>query len=329
MNSANDQDKGRNMASIAILDDYQGVALTMADWTNLAKLHRLQVFRQPFNSQDQTAAALAGFEIVCLMRERTPFPAAVIHRLPKLKLCVTTGLRNAAIDVAAATAGGVMVCGTPSGGHATAELAFGLMLSIARHIPFEAQAMRTGGWQTTVGQDLKGKTLGILGLGKLGSQLSTYARAFGMTVIAWSQNLTAEKAAAGGATLVSKDELFRRSDFISIHSVLSDRTRGMVGAAELGAMKPTAAIINTSRGPIIDGDALLAALRENRIAAAALDVYEEEPLPWEHPLRKEPRALLTPHLGYVTEETYRMFYGGTVAAIEAWLAGKPIHQIAG
>ncbi len=315
------------MASIAILDDYQGVALAMADWSGLAKEHRLQVFRHPLANQDETAAALAGFEIVCLMRERTPFPAQLFRRLPKLKLCVTTGLRNASIDVGAATAHGVIVCGTPSGGHATAELAFGLMLSIARHIPFEAQAMRTGAWQTTVGQDLKGKTLGILGVGKLGGQMAAYARAFGMTVIAWSQNLTAQKATAAGATLVAKDELFRRSDFISIHSVLSDRTRGIVGAAELGAMKPTAAIINTSRGPIIDGEALLAALRQNRIAAAALDVYEEEPLPWEHPLRKEPRALLTPHLGYVTEETYRMFYGGTVAAIEAWLAGKPIHQI--
>lgn len=315
------------MASIAILDDYQGVALAMADWSGLATEHRLQVFRHPLANQDETAAALAGFEIVCLMRERTPFPAQLFHRLPKLKLCVTTGLRNASIDVGAATAHGVIVCGTPSGGHATAELAFGLMLSIARHIPFEAQAMRTGAWQTTVGQDLKGKTLGILGLGKLGGQMAAYARAFGMTVIAWSQNLTAEKATAAGATLVAKDELFRRSDFVSIHSVLSDRTRGIVGAAELGAMKPTAAIINTSRGPIVDGEALLAALRQNRIAAAALDVYEEEPLPWEHPLRKEPRALLTPHLGYVTEETYRMFYGGTVAAIEAWLAGKPIHQI--
>ncbi len=315
------------MASIAILDDYQGVALAMADWSGLAKEHRLQVFRHPLANQDETAAALAGFEIVCLMRERTPFSAQLFHRLPKLKLCVTTGLRNASIDVGAATAHGVIVCGTPSGGHATAELAFGLMLSIARHIPFEAQAMRTGAWQTTVGQDLKGKTLGILGVGKLGGQMAAYARAFGMTVIAWSQNLTAQKATAAGATLVAKDELFRRSDFISIHSVLSDRTRGIVGAAELGAMKPTAAIINTSRGPIIDGEALLAALRQNRIAAAALDVYEEEPLPWEHPLRKEPRTLLTPHLGYVTEETYRMFYGGTVAAIEAWLAGKPIHQI--
>lgn len=315
------------MPSIAILDDYQGVALTMADWSALARTHRIQVFRQPFATQESAAAALAEFEIVCLMRERTPFPASLIEKLPNLKLCVTTGMRNASIDVAAALKRGVVVCGTPSGGHATAELAFGLMLSIARHIPFEAQAMRTGAWQTTVGQDLRGKTLGILGLGKLGTQMAGYGRAFGMPVIAWSQNLKPETATAAGATAVTKDELFRQSDFISIHSVLSDRTRGIVGAAELGLMKPTAAIINTSRGPIIDGAALLAALRERRIAAAALDVYDEEPLAADHPLRHEPNALLTPHLGYVTEETYRLFYGGTVSAIEAWLAAKPINQI--
>jgi phosphoglycerate dehydrogenase-like enzyme len=315
------------MAAIAILDDYQGVALKLADWSQLQREHQIQVFRQPFTNQQAAAAALAGFEVICLMRERTPFPAAMFEQLPKLKLCVTTGMRNASIDVAAAQKQGVVVCGTPSGGHATAELAFGLMLSIARNIPFETQAMRTGAWQTTVGTDIRGKTLGILGLGKLGSQMAAFGRAFGMTVIAWSQNLTAEKSAAGGAELVSKEDLFRRSDYVSIHSVLSARTRGIVGAAELALMKPTAAIINTSRGPIIDGAALLAALRDGRIRAAGLDVYDEEPLAPDHPLRNEPRAILTPHLGYVTEETYRMFYGGTVSAIEAWLAGKPINQI--
>lgn len=299
----------------------------MANWTALARTHRIQVFRQPFVTQESTAAALAEFEIVCLMRERTPFPAALIEKLPNLKLCVTTGMRNASIDLAAALKQGIMICGTPSGGYATAELAFGLMLSLARHIPFEAQAMRTGAWQTTVGQDLRGKTLGILGLGKLGTQMAGYGRAFGMPVIAWSQNLKLETATAAGATLVTKDELFQQSDFISIHSVLSDRTRGIVGATELGLMKSTAAIINTSRGPIIDGAALLAALRGRKIAGAALDVYDEEPLSWEHALRQEPCALLTPHLGYVTEETYKLFYGGTVAAIEGWLAGKPVNQI--
>ncbi len=315
------------MAAIAILDDYQGVALKMADWSGLQRTHTTKVFRQPFANEDAVAAALANFEIVAAMRERTPFPAALFARLPKLKLLVTTGLRNASIDVAAASRHGVVVCGTPGGSHATAELAFGLMLSIARNIPYELQGMRAGAWQTTVGRDLKGKTLGILGLGKLGSQLAIYAKAFGMTVIAWSQNLTAEKAAAGGAEFVSKQDLFRRADFVSIHTVLSQRSRGLVGAAELALMKPTAAIINTSRGPIIDGDALLAALREGRIAAAGLDVYDAEPLSADHPLRAEPRALLTPHLGYVTEETYRLFYAGTVAAIEAWLAGKPVNQI--
>ena len=315
------------MAAIAILDDYQDVALQMADWSGLRRAHTIQVFSQQFANEDATAAALADFEIVAAMRERTPFPSSLFARLPKLKLLVTTGMRNASIDVAAATRHGVVVCGTPSGGHATAELAFGLMLSIARNIAYEAQAMRAGAWQTTVGRDLNGKTLGILGLGKLGSRLATYAQAFGMTVIAWSQNLTAEKAATAGAELVSKQDLFRRADFVSIHSVLSERSRGLVGAAELALMKPTAAIINTSRGPIIDGDALLAALRDGRIAAAGIDVYDAEPLAANHPLRAEPRALLTPHLGYVTEETYRLFFGGTVAAIEGWLAGKPINQI--
>ena len=315
------------MASIAILDDYQGVALKMADWSGLQRQHPMKVFRQPFASEDAAATALADFEIVCLMRERTPFPASLFARLPKLKLVVTTGMRNASVDVAAATKHGVVICGTPSGGHATAELAFGLIMSIARNIPYETQAMRQGAWQTTVGRDLRGKTLGILGLGKLGSQLAVYAKGFGMNVIAWSQNLTAEKAKAAGAELVTKQDLFSRSDFISIHMVLSERSRSLVGAAELALMKPTAAIINTSRGPIIDGVALLAALRDGRIASAGLDVYDSEPLAADHPLRSEPRAILTPHLGYVTEETYRLFYGGTVSAIEGWLAGTPINQI--
>ena len=315
------------MAAIAILDDYQGVALTMADWSALQRTHSIQVFRQPFATEKAAAEALAAFDVVCLMRERTPFPATLFASLPNLKLCVTTGMRNASIDVAAAKARGVVVCGTPSGGHATAELAFGLLLAIARNIPFETAAMRTGAWQTTVGTDVRGKTLGILGLGKLGNQMAAFGRAFGMTVVAWSQNLTPEKAAGGGAELVTKPELFRRSDYISIHSVLSERTRGVVGAAEFALMKPTSAIINTSRGPIIDGAALLAALREGRIRAAGLDVYDSEPLDPGHPLRSEPRAILTPHLGYVTEETYRMFYGGTVQAIEGWLASTPVNQI--
>ncbi len=316
------------MAAIAILDDYQDVALSMADWTRLAKTHQIKVFTQPFANEQEAAAALGAFEIICAMRERTPFPRSLFAKLPSLKLCVTTGLRNAAIDLAAAAEHNVLVCGTPSGAHATAELAFGLILSLARNIPFEANAMRTGAWQTTVGQDLSGKTLGILGLGKLGQRIAGYAKAFGMTTIAWSQNLTPDKATAGGAIWVSKDDLFRRSDFLTIHSVLSERTRGIVGAAELALMKPTAAIVNTSRGPIIDGAALLVALQTKRIAGAALDVYDSEPLAADHALRSEPRALLTPHLGYVTQETYRMFYGGTVAAIEGWLAGNPINIVA-
>jgi phosphoglycerate dehydrogenase-like enzyme len=317
------------MASIAVLDDYQGVALQMADWSGLAKTHTIRVFRVPFISEAEAAKELAGFEIICAMRERTLLQGSLLKQLPKLKLIVTTGMRNAAIDMDAAKTQGIMVCGTASGGHATAELAFGLMLNLARHLSFETQAMRAGHWQTTVGQDIRGKTLGILGLGKLGGQMAGFGRAFGMNTIAWSQNLTSEKALAANATLVDKTELFKRSDFISIHSVLSPRTRGVVGAAEFALMKPTAHIINTSRGPIIDQPAMLAALKSGQIAGVALDVYDTEPLRPDDPLRFEPRALLTPHLGYVTAETYKLFYGGTVAAIEAWALGQPINQLVG
>jgi phosphoglycerate dehydrogenase-like enzyme len=317
------------MAAIAVLDDYQGVALQMADWSGLAKTHTIRVFRVPFVSEAEAAKELAGFDVICAMRERTLLPGSLLSQLPKLRLLVTTGMRNAAIDMVACKAKGIMVCGTASGGHATAELAFGLMLNLARHLSFETNAMRAGHWQTTVGQDIRGKTLGILGLGKLGAQMAGFGRAFGMTTIAWSQNLTSEKAMAANATLVDKAELFAKSDFISIHSVLSDRTRGVVGAAEFAVMKPTAYIINTSRGPIIDQSAMLAALRGGNIAGAALDVYDSEPLRPDDPLRFEPRALLTPHLGYVTTETYKLFYGGTVAAIEAWLLGQPVNQLMG
>jgi phosphoglycerate dehydrogenase-like enzyme len=261
------------------------------------------------------------------MRERTPFPRALLERLPNLKLLVTTGLRNASVDVAACKERGITVCGTESGGHATAELAMAIMLGLARNFHVELANMREGRWQTTVGQDLKGKTLGLLGAGKLGGQLAQYARAFGMNLIAWSQNLTDARAAEVGAKRVEKDDLFRQSDFISVHLVLSPRSRGLVGAREIGLMKPTAFIINTSRGPIIDGTALASALKEGRIAGAGLDVYDVEPLPAADALRKEPRALLTPHIGYVTAETYEMFFPGIVEAIDAWLAGKPVKVI--
>lgn len=316
------------MASIAILDDYQNVALKMADWSRLQQGHKLVVFNQHLPDLESRARALADFEVIGVMRERTPFPRALIERLPKLKLIVTTGKRNASIDVAAANERGVTVCGTGGGGHPTAELAIALMLGLARHLREEFHAMRAGGgWQSTIGFDLDGRTLGILGLGNLGGRVARIGAAFGMKLIAWSENLTPERARAQGAEHVSKDELFARSDIVSIHLILSQRSRGLVGARELALMKPTALLINTSRGPIVEEAAILAALREKRIAGYGADTFDAEPLPANHPLRSEPRALLTPHLGYVTEDTYRKFYPGMVAAIEGWLAGKPVGVI--
>jgi phosphoglycerate dehydrogenase-like enzyme len=317
------------MVAIAILDDYQNVALGMADWSGLQRDHRIVAFNQRLPDVEAAARALAEFEVIGIMRERTPFQRALFEKLPKLKLLVTTGKRNASIDLEAAKAQGVTVCNTGGAGRATAELAVGLMIALARHFREEFHAMRPGGgWQTTLGIDLEGRTLGILGLGNLGARVGRIGAAIGMKVIAWSQNLTPEQARELGAERVEKDELFRRSDVISIHLVLSPRSRGLVGARELGLMKPTALLINTSRGPIIDEAALLAALREKRIAGFGGDTYDVEPLPSDHPLRAEPRALLTPHLGYVTEETYRDFFGGMVQTIEAWLAGKPINVLA-
>ena len=322
------------MVAIALLDDYQNVALRMADWSNLQKNHRVVVFNERLNDVGSAARALADFDVVCVMRERMPFPRALFEKLPKLRPLVTTGKRNASIDMAAGADHKVTICGTGTGGYgggrglSTAELAIALMLGLARHLREEFHTMRAGGgWQTTVGFDLDGRTLGILGLGNLGTQVAKIGQAFGMKAIAWSENLTPERAREKGAEHVTKDELFRRSDVISIHTVLSPRTRGLVGARELGLMKPTAIMINTSRGPIVDEAAMLAALREKRIAGYGADTFEVEPLPSNHPLRSEPRALLTPHLGYVTEETYRGFYAGIIAVIEGWLAGKPVNVI--
>jgi len=317
------------MVSIAILDDYQNVALAMADWSRLQQAHRIVVFNEHLPDLDAVARALAPFDVVGIMRERTPFPRALFERLPKLRLLVTTGKRNASVDLAAAGAHNVTVCGTGGGRTATAELAVGLMLALARHLRAEFQAMRPrGGWQTTLGFDLEGRTLGVIGLGTLGSKVAKICRAIGMQPIAWSENLTAARASEHGAERVDKDELLRRADVISIHTVLSARTRGLIGARELELMKPSAILINTSRGPIVQEAAVLAALRTGRIAGYGADTFDVEPLPADHPLRAEPRALLTPHLGYVTEDTYRSFYAGMVAAIEAWLEGKPIGRIA-
>lgn len=315
------------MARIAVLDDYQRVALNMADWSRLQVAHEIVVFDKPFAGPAAAQEALAGFEVLAIMRERTAFPREMFSALPKLKLMVTTGHRNAAVDMQAAADHGVTVCGTEAPGHATAELAFGMIIALSRHLVAEHGNMRAGAWQTTVGRDLKGRTLGLLGLGRLGSQMAKYAHAFGMPVIAWSQNLTVADAAAHGVIRVDKDELFLRADVVSIHTKLSKRTTGIVGTRELNLMKRDTLLINTSRGPIVDDAALLAALGAGKLGGVGIDVYEPEPLPADHPLRKAPRTLLTPHIGYVTEETYRVFYGGTVAAIEAWLAGTPVHVL--
>ena len=312
----------------AILDDYQNVVLKLADWSAVTPDLDVKVFTAPFADQQRVIEALRDAEIVCLMRERTPFPRAVIEALPKLKLIVTTGMRNAAIDVAAAQERGVAVCGTGTAHHPTAELAFGLMLDLARKISFEDAQLKKGvPWQTTIGVDLIGRTLGILGLGKLGARVARYAQAFEMKVLAWSQNLTEARCREVGVGYADKEQLLRQSDFVSIHLVLSPRTRGLIGAAELALMKPSAFLINTSRGPIVEEKALLDALREGRIAGAGLDVYDAEPLPPDHLLRGLPNTVLTPHLGYVTEDNYRLLYRETVEAIRAWLDGKPIRLL--
>lgn len=313
----------------AILDDYQNVALTMADWSPLADRVEITVFNEGLGDEAAVVAALSGFEIVCLMRERTPFPASVIEALPNLRLIVTSGPKNAAIDVAAATARGVVVCGTESLPHPTAELTFAHILEFARQVGAENARLKAGApWQSTVGLDLNGRTLGLLGLGRLGARVAGIARAFDMNVIAWSENLTNERAAEHGAQRVTKERLFAEADFLSVHTVLSDRTKGLVGAAELALMKPTAALVNTSRGPIVDEAALLDAVRAERIAGACLDVFDEEPLPLDHPYRQEPRIQLSPHLGYVTERAYRLFYTQMVEDIDAFLRGAPTRTIA-
>jgi phosphoglycerate dehydrogenase-like enzyme len=312
----------------AVLDDYQSVAMQMADWSPVAKDVEIEVFHRPLGDEAGIIRALQKFSIVCAMRERTLFSKAVFEGLPDLRLLVTTGMRNAAIDVAAARERNVTVCGTESTGHPTAELAFGLMLELARKIGHEHARLKAGAWwQETIGIDLFGKTLGIVGLGRLGSRAAAIGRAFGMQLVAWSQNLTEDKAREAGAARVEKDELFRRADFITIHLQLSPRTQGLVGAKELALMKPSAFLINTSRGPIVEEAALIAALRERRIAGVGLDVYDVEPLPQDHPLRKADNAVITPHLGYVTQDTFRIFYKQTVEDIRAFLDGKPVRVI--
>ena len=312
----------------AILDDYQNVALTMTDWSKVKDDLEIKVFNEHLGAADKVIAALKGFAIVCAMRERTAFPRAVIEALPDLKLLITTGMRNASIDLEAAKACGVIVCGTPGFGNATAAIAAGLMLELARHIGYENARLKAGApWQTTIGFDLEGMTLGLLGLGRLGARMAEIGRAFKMNLIAWSQNLTPEKCSEVGVEYVSRDDLFHRADFLSIHVQLSPRTRGLIGAHELGLMKKSAYLINTSRGPIVEEAALIAALAEKRIAGAGLDVFDIEPLPIDHPLRKLDNVVLTPHLGYVAEQNYRAYFAGMVEDIRAFLDDKPVRVL--
>jgi phosphoglycerate dehydrogenase-like enzyme len=306
---------------IAILDDYQHAALQFADWDSLDA--EITVFDKPLGDQDAVARALEGFDVVVAMRERTRFDAAQLRLLPDLKLLVSTGPRNAAVDVAAANAQGVVVSHTGYLPHPTSEHTWALILAAARNLPAEERAVRDGGWQQGVGMSLHGKTLGVIGLGRLGSAVAAIGTAFGMDIVAWSQNLTPERAAERGATAVSKEELLRTADVVTIHLVLSDRTRGLLGAGELALMKPGAILVNTSRGPIVDTDALIAAVNAGAIRAA-VDVYDTEPLPVDHPIRSTRNTVLTPHIGYVADDLYRVFYGDAVEDIAAFDAGRPI-----
>ena len=312
---------------IAVIDDYQKIAREMADWSAIEGAHDVTFFHEPIGERDAVVAALKDFEVVCIMRERTLFDRATLEGLSNLKFLVTTGMRNAALDLEYLKERGIPVSGTGGSTNATPELAWGLMLSLARHIPTENQRMREGSWITTLGTDLAGSTLGIVGLGRLGAMVAKVGNAFGMNVIAWSQNLTDEQAAEAGAKRVSKEDLFRQSDFITIHYKLSERSTGLVGAAELEMMKSTAYIVNTSRGPIIDNDALIAALKDGQIGGAGLDVYNDEPLAKDHPIRSCPRTVLTPHLGYVSKATYKQFYGETVEDLAAWFSGSPVRLL--
>ena len=319
------------MLKMALCDDYQGVALASADWQRLAGKVEVTAFQEHMGSVDEAAARLAPFDVVCLMRERMAVPKALIDRLPNLKLVLLTGARAPSLDVAACTARGIPVCHTgPAPTYAsTAELGWGLVLMCARDMAKAERNMRSGKWHDGLagGLVLDGARLGLVGLGRLGGRTARYGKAFGMDVVAWSQNLTPDKAAAEGARYVSKDELMATSDIVSIHLVLSDRTRGLIGAADIARMKSSAFLVNTSRGPIVDEPALFDALRQRRIAGAGLDVYDREPLPADHPLRRMDNVVLMPHLGYVSADVYKYFYRDCLEDLEAWMAGKPIRVI--
>jgi phosphoglycerate dehydrogenase-like enzyme len=312
------------LARLAILDDYQGVTLALGPWGDAPPTLQITTFRDTLKDQDALVERLAPFDAILAMRERTPFPRALLERLPNLRLLISTAARNRSIDLAACVELGITACGTPDNGSPTVDLTWGLILSLARDIPNQQASLRAGTWQTSVGIGLEGKTLGVLGLGKLGGKVAKVGAALGMRIIAWSPNLTEERAAEIGATRVDKATLLAEADVLTLHVVLSDRSRGIIGAADLALMKPAAFVVNTSRGPLIDQPALIAALQEGRIAGAGLDVFDEEPLPPGHPILSAPNTVLTPHLGYVSEQNYRAYFGGAVDALNAFESGHPI-----
>lgn len=312
---------------IAVIDDWQDVASGVVDWSVLETVGQVHFLHDYPADTATMIERLKGFEVICVMRERSPFDKALLQGLPKLKLLVTGGMRNAAIDIAAAKAQGIQVCGTDSYKHAAPELTWALIMASTRNLVAEANSLRAGNWQVGLGGDLYGKTLGILGLGSIGQKVAQFAQAFGMRVIAWSENLTPERAAQSGVTWVSKQALFEQADILTVHLVLSDRSRGLVDAQALGWMKPGARLVNTARGPIVDEQALVQALQSGRLAGAALDVYSEEPLPADHPFRHLPNVLATPHVGYVSEQNYRQFYAQMIEDIQAWANGASIRAL--
>jgi phosphoglycerate dehydrogenase-like enzyme len=312
---------------ILVLDDYQHVALRMADWSRLQAQGRVDVSGDHIADPDELVERLSPYDVVVLMRERTALPAHIIDRLPRLKLVVTTGRRNPVLDLEACRRRGVVVCNTTSPAGSTVEHTWALLLGLCRHVVEEASNVREGRWQSTLGRDLAGRTLGILGLGRIGSEAARIGRAFGMDVVAWSRSLTPERAADAGVEAASLDEVLQRADVVTVHLVLGEETRGLLGERQLRSMKPGALLVNTSRGPIVDAAALVAALEDGHLGGAAVDVFDTEPLPVEDPMRRAPRLLATPHIGYVTERVFRTFYGEAVEDIEAFLAGSPVRRI--
>jgi phosphoglycerate dehydrogenase-like enzyme len=312
---------------VGVIDDYQDAAGEFGPWAELAGRAEITIFTDHVADADALAERLAPFDVIVATRERTRFPRQILQRLPRLRLLVSTGMGSAHIDLAAARELGITVSGTGGRPEPPAELTWALILGLARHVAEEDAGIRAGAWGLTVGTDLAGATLGVIGLGHLGLRVARIGQAFGMRVIAWSQNLDPAAATAAGVAAAGKEELLRSADVVTIHVRLSERTTGLIGAADLALLKPTAYLVNTSRGPIVDEAALVDALRSGRIAGAGLDVFDIEPLPADHPLRTAPRTLLTPHIGYVTADTCRVFYTGAVEAVSAFLDGQPIRVL--